>query len=74
MMDEELKSTTREEELNHLLDCMVHHTRHHNEELAELADSVKAEHPDLYALIQEACRQSEAACLSLEKALALLKA
>ncbi len=73
MMGEELKSSTREDELNHLLDYMVHHTRHHNEELAELADSVREEHPDLYELIHEACQQSEAACTTLEKALALLK-
>ncbi|WP_167849927.1 hypothetical protein [Galactobacillus timonensis] len=51
---------------------MLQLNRHHNEELNELADSLKEAYPDLSSLIHEACMQFEAGCGLLDQALSRL--
>lgn len=62
----------KREELHHLLDYMLQLNRHHNEELNELADSLKEAYPDLSSLIHEAFMQFEAGRVFLDQALSRL--
>ena len=57
------------QELIALIDYMIHHNEHHNEELKELASSLKDISQGAYAKVEEAINEFKKGNLALEEAL-----
>ncbi len=57
------------QELTALIGYMIHHNEHHNEELEELASSLKGMNEGAYAKVEEAIASFKKGNLALEEAL-----
>lgn len=57
------------QELTALIDYMIHHNEHHNEELVELSSSLKGMNEDACEKVEEAIGHFKKGNLALEEAL-----
>ena len=57
------------QELTALIDYMIHHNEHHNEELMELASSLKEVNEGAYAKVMDAINEFKKGNLALSEAL-----